>query len=110
MIEEYPELTEYDRQKYLILAVVFGLICGILFSLNSLIMKHYPKKYGFSVIQLNVDGLLFCAVFQAVGFFSEGASTYSSSDILKATGSSIISILGVATLTKALKSGKGGPI
>ena len=109
-IEEGPELTEYDQQKYLLLSVVFALICGLLFSINSFVMKYYPKKYGFSVIQLNLDGYLICSIFLAIGFFIKGASTYSGVDILKAIGASVLSLIGTASMTQAFKSGKGGPI
>ena len=73
-------------------------------------MKHYPRKYNFSVIQLNLDGYLICCVFLLSGYFIAGADLYSSDDMWKAFWAAVLSLIGTASMTEAFKTGKGGPI
>ena len=44
------EIVEGERQKWLWLSIFFAIICGLSFALNSFVMKHYVKKFDFSVI------------------------------------------------------------
>lgn len=53
---------------YLILSVIFAVMCGLSFALNSFVMKYYPRKYKFDVIQLNLDGYLICSIFLVTGY------------------------------------------
>jgi uncharacterized membrane protein len=52
---------------------------------------------------------MFCSIFMAIGFFTTD-TTYETIDILKAVLSSNLSLVGTFCLTKALQTGKGGPI
>ena len=73
-------------------------------------MKHYVFKFEFSVIQLNLDGYIICAVILFIGYFVQGVDSYSIADVLKAVAAAVLSLVGTASMTQAFKTGKGGPI
>lgn len=105
------ELDETARERYLLMSVLCAVLCGASFAVNSLVMKHYVKAHAFGPIQLNLDGYMVCVVlFLCPGYFIYGPSHYSNADIVKSQASGILSLLGTAAMTKAFKTGKGGPI
>ena len=92
------------------LSVFCAVLCGASFAVNSLVMKHYVKEYNFGPIQLNLDGYMVCVIFLCSGYFIYGPSEYTRSDIVKSSASGVLSLLGTAAMTRAFKTGKGGPI
>lgn len=45
------ELTsDLDQQTLLWLSILFAILCGFSFALNSFVMKHYVLKFNFDVI------------------------------------------------------------
>ena len=48
--DDVDEIQVGDQSKYLYLSVMFAIFCGLTFSLNSWVVKHYPIKYGFDAI------------------------------------------------------------
>ena len=73
-------------------------------------MKYYVKKFNFGVVQLNLDGYMFCVAFLLTGYIIFGPEKYSTADLSMSLASAVLSVFGTAAQTQALKTGKGGPI
>ena len=74
--------------------------------------EHYVNK-GFTAMQLNLDGYMFCNIWLTASFIyvvSTEGFIYSVKDIIFATSASWLSLASTVCLTKALQTGKGGPI
>ena len=73
-------------------------------------MKYYVQKFNYGVVQLNLDGYMVCVPFLLAGYLIYGPSSYSMADIAMSLASAVLSVIGTASMTQALKTGLGGPI
>lgn len=98
-----------DTSYFMWLSILFAIGCAFCYAINALIMKHFIKEVGFTPIQLNLDGFFVCSIYMAFCFFTT-STVYTMQDILLVCFSSVLSLIGVTSLTIALTTGKAGPI
>ena len=81
----------------------------MLFTTTSWAMRHYTTTVSLDPIQLNIDSFI---IMSAMTFILWGIflPTFRVFDILEGILCSLLSLVGNISLTKALQSGKGGPV
>lgn len=103
---------EAEQAYYLVLAIIFALICGLILTINAVIMRHYVKYLHISPLQLNNDGGLLQLVVLLVLFslYVKDNGMYEWPDLIESVGASILSMFANVTLSKAFAVGLGGPV
>ena len=56
----------------MLIAIFFAILCGISFAFSTLVMKYYVQKFGYGVIQLNLDGFIVFAPVLLIGYLVFG--------------------------------------
>ena len=95
----------------MLLAVLWAVTSGFVFSLTALVAKHYTLNGLFKPIKLTIDGLFVSGILLMFGyFFLTNVQRYSWYDDLLGTMIGVCLISGSVMATTAFKYGKGGPI
>ncbi|CDW80993.1 UNKNOWN [Stylonychia lemnae] len=103
---------EETQAYYLTLSIIFAIVCGIILTINGLVMRHYVKYMHISALQLNNDGGLIQMTVLMVLFILrvKEKGMYEMGDLFESIGASLLSMCANVTLSQAFAVGLGGPV
>jgi drug/metabolite transporter (DMT)-like permease len=105
--------SENINMKYLFLSVTFALVCGLLFSMNTLNVNYIIRDVKFNPDQMNYDGNMLIGAILTPLFVNEcirSPGEFSYDAILKSNMSLCLVNLAIISFSYAMKYGKGASV
>ena len=105
--------SQVINSKYLFLSVTFALVCGLLFSFNTLNVNYIIKDVKFNPDQMNYDGNMFFGAILTPLFvyeYLQDPDLFSNDIILNSNMSLCLVNLAIISFSYAMKYGKGASV